>query len=139
MNRTPPNFTRRRFVLGTTAVSTGLAVGLQFNTIISDAKAAAGKSVQVQEVGAWVVIQENDDVIIRVVRSEMGQGTITGLAQLVAEELECEWEKISIEYPSPGESLRRRASGVRFQQAVVAGSGPRKITSGAAERLLVSC
>ena len=108
MNRTPPNFTRRRFVLGTTAVSTGLAVGLQFNTIISDAKAAAGKSVQVQEVGAWVVIQENDDVIIRVVRSEMGQGTITGLAQLVAEELECEWEKISIEYPSPGESLRRK-------------------------------
>lgn len=34
-----------------------------------------------------LVIQADDAVIIRVVRSEMGQGTITGLAQLLAEEL----------------------------------------------------
>ncbi|NCV91209.1 MAG: xanthine dehydrogenase family protein molybdopterin-binding subunit, partial [Betaproteobacteria bacterium] len=55
-----------------------------------------------------LVIQADDAVIIRVVRSEMGQGTITGLAQLLAEELECDWKKIAIEYPTPGESLRRK-------------------------------
>jgi isoquinoline 1-oxidoreductase beta subunit len=38
----------------------------------------------------------------------MGQGTITGLAQLVAEELECDWSKVTYEYPTPGESLKRK-------------------------------
>src|SRR6202008_2230488 len=37
-----------------------------------------------------------------------GQGTITGLAQLVAEELECDWNKVTYEYPTPGTSLKRK-------------------------------
>ena len=37
----------------------------------------------------------------------MGQGTSTGLAQLVAEELGCDWNDVKIEYPTPGESLAR--------------------------------
>jgi len=60
------------------------------------------------EIGVWVVVKPNDDVIVRIVRSEMGQGTITGLAQMVAEELECDWKKVSYEYPSPAESLKRK-------------------------------
>jgi isoquinoline 1-oxidoreductase beta subunit len=56
----------------------------------------------------WVAIGPDDTVNIRVVRSEMGQGTITGLAQLVAEELECNWSKVRIEYPTPGESVKRK-------------------------------
>jgi isoquinoline 1-oxidoreductase subunit beta len=47
-------------------------------------------------------------VVIRVAKSEMGQGTITGLAQLVAEELDCDWSKVSIEYPTPGQNLARK-------------------------------
>jgi isoquinoline 1-oxidoreductase beta subunit len=46
-------------------------------------------------------------VIIRIARSEMGQGTLTGLAQLVAEELECDWSKVKTEYPTPGQNLAR--------------------------------
>src|SRR5260221_8605504 len=38
----------------------------------------------------------------------MGQGTITGLAQLVAEELECDWKTVVVEYPTPGESVKRK-------------------------------
>jgi hypothetical protein len=37
----------------------------------------------------------------------MKQGTLTGLAQLVAEELECDWSKVTTEYPTPGENLAR--------------------------------
>jgi len=44
---------------------------------------------------------------IRIARSEMGQGTLTGLAQLVAEELECDWSKVTTEYPTPGQNLAR--------------------------------
>jgi len=38
----------------------------------------------------------------------MGQGTLTGLAQLVAEELECDWSKVTTEYPTPGQNLARK-------------------------------
>jgi isoquinoline 1-oxidoreductase beta subunit len=47
-------------------------------------------------------------VVIRVARSEMGQGTLTGLAQLVAEELDCDWSKVTTEYPTPGQNVARK-------------------------------
>ena len=66
------------------------------------------------EVNAWVVIRPDDTVVIRIARSEMGQGTLTGLAQLVAEELECDWTKVTTEYPTPGQSLARKPRVGRF-------------------------
>jgi isoquinoline 1-oxidoreductase beta subunit len=60
------------------------------------------------EINAWVVIRPDDTVIIRVARSEMGQGTLTGLAQLVAEELDCDWSKVTTEYPTPGQNVARK-------------------------------
>ena len=60
------------------------------------------------EVNAWVVIRPDDTVVVRIARSEMGQGTMTGLAQLVAEELECDWSKVTTEYPTPGQSVARK-------------------------------
>jgi isoquinoline 1-oxidoreductase beta subunit len=60
------------------------------------------------EINAWVVIKPDETVVIRIARSEMGQGTLTGLAQMVAEELECDWSKVTTEYPTPGESVARK-------------------------------
>src|SRR5262249_49405850 len=60
------------------------------------------------EVNAWVVIRPDDTVVVRIARSEMGQGTLTGLAQLVAEELDCDWSKVTTEYPTPGQSVARK-------------------------------
>jgi isoquinoline 1-oxidoreductase beta subunit len=54
------------------------------------------------------VIRPDDTVVIRIARSEMGQGTLTGLAQLVAEELECDWSKVTTEFPTPGQSVARK-------------------------------
>ncbi len=59
------------------------------------------------EINAWVVVHPDDKVVIRIARSEMGQGTLTGLAQLVAEELDCDWAKVTTEYPTPGQNLAR--------------------------------
>ena len=108
MNARVPNLSRRQFIVGTSAITTGLAIGLEFPDVIGTAHAQAADKASAPEIGVWVVIQPNDTVVIRVVRSEMGQGTITGLAQLVAEELECDWKKITIDYPTPGESLKRK-------------------------------
>ncbi|HEX3138567.1 MAG TPA: molybdopterin cofactor-binding domain-containing protein [Rhizobacter sp.] len=69
---------------------------------------AAAQGTQVQEINAWVVVRPDDTVVVRIARSEMGQGTLTGLAQLVAEELECNWSKVTTEYPTPGQNLARK-------------------------------
>jgi isoquinoline 1-oxidoreductase beta subunit len=95
---------RRSFIVGSAAVTGGLALGLRLPFGPAVARAQDGSP----EVGVWVAIAPDDTVAIRVVRSEMGQGTITGLAQLVADELECNWSKVKIEYPTPGESVRRK-------------------------------
>ena len=73
----------------------------------SDAEEAAADLTPNPEVNAWVHISRDDTVTIRVARSEMGQGTMTGLAQLVAEELQCDWDKVVAEFPTPGENLKR--------------------------------
>jgi isoquinoline 1-oxidoreductase beta subunit len=100
-----PQLNRRTFVIGTAAIGTGLALGLDLPfggpTVV---RAADGSP----EVNAWVVIRPDDTVVIRIARSEMGQGTLTGLAQLVAEELECDWSKVTTEFPSPGQSVARK-------------------------------
>src|SRR5262245_1991393 len=98
-----PRIDRRSFVIGAAAVGGGLALGLD---IPFGPKAAVAQGAT-PEINAWVVVKPDDTVVIRVARSEMGQGTITGLAQLVAEELECDWSKVTIEYPTPGESVKR--------------------------------
>jgi len=94
---------RRSFIVTSAAVTGGLALGFDpFGKQIVRAQDGS------PELTAWVVIQPNDRVVIRMARSEMGQGTITGLAQMVAEELECDWNKVTYEYPTPGTSLKRK-------------------------------
>src|SRR6478752_3176429 len=98
------NLTRREFILSSASVAGGLALG--FN-IPFGAKAALAADAT-PEVNAWVVIKPNETVVIRIARSEMGQGTLTGLAQLVAEELECDWKRVTWEFPTPGENVARK-------------------------------
>jgi isoquinoline 1-oxidoreductase beta subunit len=100
-----PKINRRSFVAGTAAVGGGLALGLDFLPSGPKVVRAADGS---PEIGVWVVIRPDDVVVVRVARSEMGQGSLTGLAQLVAEELECDWSKVTTEYPTPGQSLARK-------------------------------
>jgi isoquinoline 1-oxidoreductase beta subunit len=95
------SLSRRAFMRGGAAAAGSLVVG--FHIPIANAASAA----VAPEVNAWVVIKPDDTVVVRIARSEMGQGTLTGLAQLVAEELECDWNKVTTEYPTPGQNLAR--------------------------------
>src|ERR1700675_958922 len=99
-----PKIDRRSFVIGTGAVGAGLALGLKIPFGTAVVRAQDGSP----EINAWVVIRPDNTVVIRVARSEMGQGTITGLAQMVCEELECDWSKVTTEYPTPGQSVARK-------------------------------
>jgi isoquinoline 1-oxidoreductase beta subunit len=99
-----PNIDRRAFIVSSAALTGGLALGLDLPLGPQVVRAADGSP----EIGAWVVIRPDDTVVIRIARSEMGQGSLTGLAQLVAEELECDWSKVTTEYPTPGQNVARK-------------------------------
>src|SRR5262245_29542874 len=96
---------RRTFMVGSAAAG-GLALGFHLPSGLGSAAAqTAGDGA---EVNAWVFVKPDDTCVIRIARSEMGQGTITGLVQLVAEELECDWTKVKAEQITPGQNLARK-------------------------------
>jgi len=98
-NLNPLNPSRREFIVGSAAAGGGLALGMHL-PLASAAKGEAGI-----EVNIWVVVKRDDTCVIRIARSEMGQGTRTGLAQLVAEELECDWKKVTSEDITAGQNF----------------------------------
>src|SRR5882672_3001860 len=98
------NVSRRKFIVGTAAAGGGLALGFKL-PFIRSAEAATAPGT---EVNAWVVVKPDSTCVVRIARSEMGQGTLTGLAQLVAEELECDWKKVATEHVFPGQNLARK-------------------------------
>ena len=93
--------TRRGFLQTGAATAGGLMIGMHL-------PALAEGAADTPEINAWVVISPDETVTIRIARSEMGQGTLTGLAQLVAEELDCDWARVRTEYPTPGQNLARK-------------------------------
>ena len=94
---------RRSFLITVAAGGSGLVLGFALPGRCEPAQA----DDDAPEVNAWIMIRPDDTVVIRVSRSEMGQGTFTALPMLVAEELECAWDKVKPEYASPAENLRR--------------------------------
>ncbi len=130
---------RREFLKVSSAVGGGFALQFRFPLV-----SAATGADSATEVNAWIVIHPDNRVVIRIARSEMGQGTYTALAQLVAEELDCDWSKVSAEFASPNEHIRRNriwgsmstggSQGVRASQDYVrkAGASAREMLVAAA-------
>src|SRR4051794_18812271 len=101
---TPTSPARRRFIVRSAAAGGGLALGFHV-PLGAQTRASTGGGA---EINAWVVIRPDETCVIRIARSEMGQGTRTGLAQLVAEELRCDWNKVTTDSITPGQNLSRK-------------------------------
>ena len=108
------NSSRRDFIIKGTMLGGGLMLGIGVlpDSVYAQAGPKYDPNTPTQigeaEVNAWVSIKPDDTVYIRIARSEMGQGTRTGLAQLVTEELECNWKKVKTQSATPGQSLARK-------------------------------
>ena len=100
--RSDGDLDRRSFLIAVSSAAGGLTLG--FAIPVAEAAGAAGA---MPEITCWIAIAPDDTVIIRIARSEMGQGALTGLAMLVAEELECDWSKVRTEFVSPTLNLRK--------------------------------
>src|SRR5271156_5766479 len=151
------NLTRRYFLLTATSAAGGLMLGV--GTDFTEARAATvvaqpwneENAYAANEIDAWIVIDPDDSILIRYQRSEMGQGSMTALPMIIAEELHCDWSKVRIEYASPNRNVREnkvygamfsngsrsvRASQKKMQQ--VGASGRERLIAAAAARWHVS-
>ena len=95
---------RRSFLASIAAVGGSLVLGFEIPLGPARATHAAASA---REITAWIVIEPDDTVVIRVAKSEMGQGSFTALPMLVAEELECDWSKVKAEFAPPHENRKR--------------------------------
>ncbi|HEY4275831.1 MAG TPA: molybdopterin cofactor-binding domain-containing protein, partial [Rhizomicrobium sp.] len=102
--------TRRDFVVTAATASGGLLVGLTLPGQAAEfaRQTWAEDSADPREVNAWVVIEPDESVILRCPMAEMGQGTGSGLPMLLAEELECDWSKVKVEFSSVNRNIREK-------------------------------
>ena len=131
-----PRTSRRSFLITSAAVGGGLAVGVHPFGSMAVVRAAEDSP----EITAWVVIRPDDTVVLRIAYSEMGQGSLTGLAQMVAEELECDWNKVTWEFPTPGTNAARNGVWGDFETGgsySIRGSHEHLRKAGAAARMML--
>jgi isoquinoline 1-oxidoreductase subunit beta len=102
---------RRDFILTAVSVAGGLMIGIGAGR--GSARAAAismqpwnDNEYAPHEIDAWIAIDPDDSILIRYQRSEMGQGSMTALPMMIAEELQCDWSKVRVEYASSNRSVR---------------------------------
>jgi isoquinoline 1-oxidoreductase beta subunit len=127
MNKNPAqsDYSRRQVLVAGATLSGGMALGL----FIPGAARAAVPELEArgwgedapnpEEINAWVVIEPDDSVTLRCPMAEMGQGTGSGLPLLLAEELECKWDNVKVEFASVNRNIREKTL---YGDMVAAGS-----------------
>src|SRR6201997_5565161 len=102
---------RRQFILTAASAAGGLMIGIVAAPGGAGAATISEKpwndnEYAPHEIDAWIAIDPDDSILIRYQRSEMGQGSMTALPMMIAEELQCDWSKVRIEYASSNRSIR---------------------------------
>ena len=97
---------RRRFLEVTGGATAGLTLGFHVPALVGDA-AAGGVAPAV--LNAWVRITPDNTVTLLLSQSEMGQGVYTALPMILAEELECDWQKVRVEMAPVAEAYQNPA------------------------------
>ena len=103
---------RRQFVIAGSSAAGGLVLGFHIPgranaaAIMDDPWMETGEG---HEVNAWLVIDPDNTVTIRVGQSEMGEGVFTGMPMLVAEELQCDWSMVKAVYADTNRHVQNTA------------------------------
>jgi isoquinoline 1-oxidoreductase beta subunit len=103
---------RRHFILTAATAAGGFVIGVGAMpraagaATVGVAPGSDENAYSPNDIDAWIAIDPDDSILIRYQRSEMGQGSMTALPMMIAEELQCDWSKVRIEYASPNRNLR---------------------------------
>jgi isoquinoline 1-oxidoreductase subunit beta len=122
MNQTVPSLSRRQFVVVSASAAGGLVINVTCPALVQAASIGAhtwGDETAPNEINAFLAVNPDGGILVRSPHNEMGQGAVTALPMIVAEELECDWSKVRVEYASPTRNLREH--GV-YGDMVTAGS-----------------
>ena len=104
------NLSRRKFLEASTATSAAFVLGFWLPPKPSLAQATTDPTTPINpEVNAWILIEPDDTVIIRIAQTELGQGVWTSNAMMVCEELQCDWSRVRPEYASVNRDGREDA------------------------------
>jgi len=130
------DISRRRFLQGAGGLTFCIAIGTDGIRLVSEAQASAAHAMN-----AWVRIAPDGAVTILSAGAEMGQGSMTSLPLIVAEEMDADWSKVAIEW-APADAgvygytmgknrlmaiVGSRAVMLYFDQLRVAGAQVRKV------------
>ena len=132
---------RRGFLAGAGGLTFAVAMGSSGLTLMSDAAAKA----KARPIGAWVRIAPDNSIVIVTPAAEMGQGSMTGVPVALAEELDADWNMVTLEmapaepsiYGYGGHSMAivgSRAMRSYFDEMRVAGAQVRKVLLEAAAK-----
>ena len=100
---------RRSFIQASVAASGGLMLGFHMPVALAASIGPRTQSTTTAagtEINAWIVIDKDGTVTLRIPHTEMGQGGITSVAMLIAEELNVDWSKIKTEFADANRHLR---------------------------------
>ena len=102
------NLSRRFFIQTSLAASGGLMLGFHMPTALAAVTEPKPWKTPESgiEVNAWLVLDPDGTVTIRIPHTEMGQGGMTSVALMIAEELDVEWSKVKAVFADPNRHLR---------------------------------
>jgi isoquinoline 1-oxidoreductase beta subunit len=101
------SLSRRAVVLTGLTAAGGLMIGVPAEALAeTQPSTMADGTNPAKELTAFLIIEPDNTVTVRAPHQEMGQGTTTALAMLLAEELACDWTKVRVEYASANRNTR---------------------------------
>src|ERR1043165_4440452 len=103
--------TRRDLLRNSATSAAGLLIAFQIPRTV---RAAGPAAPPLPPANAFLRIGTDDSVTVLLAHSEMGQGSWTGLAMLVAEELECDWSKVRCEHAPAAPVYAHPAFGIQM-------------------------
>jgi isoquinoline 1-oxidoreductase subunit beta len=132
--RTLENASRRHFIKSSTALGVGLALGVQLSSCSTDDTQLSSDF----KPSVWLKIDSNNQISVILSKSEMGQGVLTALTMLIAEELDADLSDINIELADAadvyGSMLTAGSTSIKglWQPLRSAGAAAREMLLGAA-------
>lgn len=123
MTNSNDNFSRRRFLQAGSLVVSSLLIPINasvINPLIVESLPKGKVDISTQEINDWVWIAEDNSVVVGVSQCEVGQGIYTGIAAVIASEMDADWDLISVKFVTGRDSYRQIGGGVGFSQFVAA-------------------
>ena len=88
---------RRSFLKNTAGAGAGLWIGFHLPVSSAQENAAKQEKKPPNPLNAWIHVSPDDHVTLIVGKSEMGQGIMTALPMILAEELSLDWKTVRIQ------------------------------------------